>query len=144
MSLALLLVLLRVQDIPQGTLVAEVRSEARPVAGAEVRVADRTARTDRLGQARLSLPPGTWTVTVAAAGHHDATATVRIDAGAEARLEVELARVVASQEQVIVTASRTDRRLAQRRRAAFARSGRQGRHRTLLGYVARHTPGRSH
>jgi iron complex outermembrane receptor protein len=111
MSLALLLVLLRVQDIPQGTLVAEVRSEARPVADAVVRVADRTARTDRLGQARLLLPPGTWTVTVAAAGYHEATVTVRIDAGAEARLEVELARAVASQEQVIVTASRTDRRL---------------------------------
>jgi outer membrane receptor for ferrienterochelin and colicins len=107
---ALILAMLAFQVL-SGTLIVEVRSAQRPHPDAEIRIGDRTARSDALGQVRLELPAGSWTVRVSAPGFHEAAATVRIESGVETRLQVDLVRAAASQEEVIVTASRTDRRL---------------------------------
>src|SRR6058998_756741 len=99
------------QQPPQGVLVVDVRTAGRAVAGADVRAEAQETRTDVQGSARLSLPPGTWTVTVSAEAFHEASLTVRIDAGGEIHAEVELTPRVTSEERVIVTAARTERRL---------------------------------
>ncbi len=105
------LLLLMLQQPPQGVLVVDVRTAGRAVAGADVRAEAQETRTDVQGRARLSLPPGTWAVTVSAEAFHNATINVRIDAGQETHVEVELTPRITSEERVIVTAARTERRL---------------------------------
>jgi len=95
----------------QGTLLVDVRSGGRPVAGVEVRSRQQTAKTDVQGRASLSLPAGTWPVAVAAEGFYENKAEVRIDAGQETLIEVRLLAKSESKEQIIVTAVRTERRL---------------------------------
>ena len=105
------LLLLVLQQPPQGVLVVDVRAAGRAVAGAEVRAETQETRTDSQGRARLSLPPGTWTVTVSAEAFHNATVDARIDAGQETHVAVELTPRITSEERIIVTAARTERRL---------------------------------
>src|SRR5437867_4765264 len=99
------------QQPPQGVLVVDVRTAGRAVDGADVRAEAQETRTDVQGRARLSLPPGTWAVTVSAEAFHNATINVRIDAGQETHVEAELTPRITSEERVIVTAARTERRL---------------------------------
>src|SRR5436190_15180682 len=99
------------QQPPQGVLVVDVRTAGRAVDGADVRAEAQETRTDVQGRARLSLPPGTWSVTDSAEAFHNATINVRIDAGQETHVEVELTPRITSEERVIVTAARTERRL---------------------------------
>src|SRR5436190_13583758 len=99
------------QQPPQGVLVVDVRTAGRAVDGADVRAEAQETRTDVQGRARLSLPPGTWPVTVSAEAFHNATVDARVDAGQETHVEVELTPHITSEERVIVTAARTERRL---------------------------------
>jgi iron complex outermembrane receptor protein len=109
--LEIFLLLLSLQQPPQGTLLVDVRSGVRPVAGAHVRAGEQTAKTDAQGRAQLSLPPGTWPVIVSAEGFYENRAEARIEAGEETRIEIELSPQSQSKEQIVVTAVRTERRL---------------------------------
>ena len=65
-----------------GTLIVEVRSEGRPLAGATVSAGVLQATTDGAGLAALSLAPGPCEIRVEAAGHLPAFVRVAIVAGA--------------------------------------------------------------
>jgi outer membrane receptor for ferrienterochelin and colicins len=98
-------------QISQGILLVDVRSGGRPVAGADVWAGRQNAKTDAQGRVELSLPPGTWPVTVSAEGFFENKAEVQIEAGQETRIEIEISAMMESKQEIIVTAVRTERRL---------------------------------
>ncbi len=106
-----MLILLALQQAPSGTLMVAVHGAGKPVVGADVRVGEQRKKTDAQGKAELALPPGEFTVVVSARGFHENKAEVRVEAGAEIRVEVELSVQSESNEQIVVTAVRTERRL---------------------------------
>jgi outer membrane receptor for ferrienterochelin and colicins len=106
-----LILLLSFQQPARGVLIVEVRSRGHEVIGAQVRAAGQKAQTDDRGRAQLSLPAGTYSVTIEAEAFQTSTTTVRVDSAAETRVEVELAPRVSITEQVIVTAARTNSRI---------------------------------
>ncbi len=109
---ALCILLLGMFQMPEeGTLLIGVSSAGHAVEGAMVVAAGKEVRTDSNGNARIAMAKGTWPVSVAGEGFQEATATVRIDAGAETRLELELIQAIVLEEQVVVTATRSDRLL---------------------------------
>ncbi|HYK91253.1 MAG TPA: TonB-dependent receptor [Acidobacteriota bacterium] len=105
------LLLFSVIQAPQATLLVEVLSGGRPVAGADVRAGGQSAKSNAQGHARLELPPGTWQVIVGAEGFHENKAEVRLQAGEETRVEIELSVQSERKEEIVVTAVRTERRL---------------------------------
>jgi iron complex outermembrane receptor protein len=109
--LALLLGATLAAQAPSGTLVVRLTAGGRALGAVEVTGAGRTLRTDDRGEARVSLPPGAWPVAVAAPGFAPARAAARVEPDQETRVEIELAPLAGPEEQVVVTASRTDRRL---------------------------------
>ncbi len=86
-----------------------MRAGGAPVLGAPVRVGGRTLRTGSAGEARFPLPAGTHEVRVLADGFRAASATALLEPGSTTRLELEL--LPALEEEIIVTAARTQRRI---------------------------------
>ena len=91
-----------------GTLIVEVRSEGRPLAGATVSAGALQGTTDAAGRAALSLAPGPCEIRVEAAGHLPASVRVSIAAGATPPVSVELRPLA---EEVTVTTTRSTTRL---------------------------------
>jgi iron complex outermembrane receptor protein len=96
---------------PTGTLRIAVTAVSQPVPNAEVRVGNRTLTTSPAGEASVALPPGTVTVVVSAEGLVERTLTVVITAGAEMAVVVELQARPTISEEVVVTATRFNKRL---------------------------------
>jgi outer membrane receptor for ferrienterochelin and colicins len=102
--------LLHAQE-PQGTLTIRAVVGDAPVAGARVRTGTIRAATDERGEAVLRLLAGEHTVRLEAAGLRTATLTVRVRAGADTRVVVELEAEAYEGEEIIVMATRTGRRI---------------------------------
>lgn len=98
---------------PEATsrVMVEVMHDGKPVANAEVRIGAHTARTDDEGRALLDVPVGTVKVEVTAEGMEPERAEVALRMGEPTRLMVELRPHVELVEEVIVTATRSGRRL---------------------------------
>ena len=106
-----LMLLLRLQQGQEATLIVDVRSGAHPVAGADVCAGGQNVKSDTQGRARLVLPPGSWPVIVSAEGFHENKTEALLEAGVETRIEIELSIQSERKEEIVVTAARTDRRL---------------------------------
>jgi iron complex outermembrane receptor protein len=114
----LFVVCLFVVTIPQhvsaqqsGTLVVSVQSTTGPVVGAEVLVGSATGTTNAEGLVSMSIPPGMVDVVVTRAGYDPAATPVEIRAGAETRIEIAMRPQSEIEETVIVTATRSERRV---------------------------------
>lgn len=92
-----------------GDLLVVLLAGGSPLEGALVRVAGRELKTDAAGQARIALPAGTVEVLVSAEGFQGKAASATIEESATAELKLEL--TPALEEEVIVTAARTPRRI---------------------------------
>ena len=95
-----------------GTLIVSVHSKGAPVAQADVAAGGMKVRTDADGTVVLPLPPGRVDVVVTKMEFDPAAAQVQIRAGAESRIDFELEPESELEENVIVSATRTDQRIA--------------------------------
>jgi outer membrane receptor for ferrienterochelin and colicins len=95
----------------QGSLLVEVKGAGAPMAGAVVQVSGIRATTDVKGRASFTVPAGRNTVRVSAGGFREVTVDADVAAGAASSVEVDLAPLVAIEEEVTVTATRSDRRI---------------------------------
>ncbi|HMC69122.1 MAG TPA: carboxypeptidase-like regulatory domain-containing protein, partial [Mycobacteriales bacterium] len=102
-----LLVLLLIQS----AITCTVTAAGAPVAGAEVVVAGRTYVTDRSGEVRIDVTPGSVELTVVKEGFASVTTTVAVASGQQQPVTIELERPPTVQETVTVSATRTDRGL---------------------------------
>jgi len=93
-------------------LIVEVVADGRPVGDAEVVAGNRTATTDREGRAVLEVEPGQVEVTVRSRAHLPATIRLTVVAGTSRTIQVSLERLPGIEEEIIVTATRTNTRLA--------------------------------
>jgi iron complex outermembrane receptor protein len=96
---------------PPARLEVTVRSGSDPVAGARVAAGGVTIVTDRAGTASALVPPGRVTLSISKPGFAPATSTLVLDAGQTRQLVVDLAPLVTIEEEVVVTATRTNKRL---------------------------------
>lgn len=95
----------------QATLTIEVRFNAMPVADATVIINGATHVTGPEGTLTASVAPGTMQVTVVKEGFAPATTTVTVQPGQLQPILVELQEQPRVEEEVVVSATRTDRRL---------------------------------
>ncbi len=95
----------------QLTIQVEVRSGGLPVSGAEVVVAATTHVTDAKGTVRVPMVVGVLEMTVAKAGYVPLTFTVTVDADRPQPVIVDLERQPTVEEDVIVSATRTNKRV---------------------------------
>jgi len=93
------------------TVRVEVRHDGAPVAGAEVLVNGTTYRTDADGTATASVAAGAVDITVVREGFAPLTTSVTVAAGQTQAVLVDLQMQPAIEEEIIVSATRTDRRL---------------------------------
>jgi outer membrane receptor for ferrienterochelin and colicins len=94
-----------------GTLTVTVQSKEGPVAQAEVAAGGMKVLTGDNGTATLSLPPGRIDVVVTKKEFDPGAAQVEIRAGADSRLDVTLEPESELEENVVVSATRTERRI---------------------------------
>src|SRR4051794_39977161 len=95
-----------------GTLMVTVHSSAGPVAQAEVAAGGMKVLTGADGTVMLMLPPGRIDVVVTKKEFDPGAAQVQVRAGVESRVEVELEPESELEENVVVSATRTDQRIA--------------------------------
>jgi len=88
-----------------------VRAQGAPVAGAAVRADSVAARTDAEGTAALRLSPGERTLTVRKLGLGSRTLTLVLRAGQDTAVAVELEEAAEEIEGIVVTSTRTGRRI---------------------------------
>jgi outer membrane receptor for ferrienterochelin and colicins len=86
----------------------QVRAEAKPVAGAEVRVEERSYATDEQGRVSITVTAGRVDLTVTSRLYAPQSLSLDVKAGEERQVVVELEKV---EEEVIVSATRTGRRI---------------------------------
>jgi outer membrane receptor for ferrienterochelin and colicins len=108
---AVILICASLSAQPVPSLVVVVTSEKKPVANVEVRAAEQRARTAANGEAAFDLPAGTYEVTVEAPKHLSGAATVTITAGGTARVPIDLEPLPEIEEEVMVSATRSQTRL---------------------------------
>ena len=118
MNVGLLVMLLSVaqtpsQQTPTGTLRVTVTSDAKPVAGADLRAGERKATTSAEGVATLTLPPGSVTLVVSREGFAERTVTATVTASVETAVavKIEMQARPEHKEEVVVTATRADKRV---------------------------------
>jgi outer membrane receptor for ferrienterochelin and colicins len=101
-------------DQPQdrAPLIVEVVAGGKPVAGAQVVVGDRTIASDRDGRAVFDVAPGSIEITVRSPLHLQSTTRATIAAGTPNTVQVPLEPLPEVEDVVIVTATRTNTRLA--------------------------------
>jgi iron complex outermembrane receptor protein len=95
----------------QSSIRIEVRSQAGPVAAAEIVVNGATHRSDASGLLVLNVPAGIVQITVVKEGFAPATTSVDVGASQQRSVEVELVPTPTVEEHVTVSATRTDQRL---------------------------------
>ena len=93
------------------TVRVEVRHDAAPVADAEVLVNGTTYKTSADGTATASVEPGAVEITVVKDGFAPLTTSVTVAAGQTQAVLVDLQMQPAIEEEIIVSATRSDRRL---------------------------------
>ena len=93
------------------TLRIEVRSSGEAVSGAEVTVGDRTYVTDATGTVNVTVASGVATITVLKKGYLPVTASVTVASGNTQPVLVDLERQPTLEEEVIVSATRTNKRV---------------------------------
>ncbi|MDQ3213317.1 MAG: TonB-dependent receptor [Acidobacteriota bacterium] len=93
------------------TVVVEVRGDAGPIAGARVDLGSVTLIAGPDGVAMATIPAGPLTITVVKEGFAPATASFTVTAGAPRRVLITLERQKAFEEEVTVTATRTNKRV---------------------------------
>ena len=93
------------------TLVVEVRSGGQPVAGAEVIVTGTTYRTDKNGTVPIAVPAGLVQISVVKEGFAPLTSSVTVAAGQTQPVLFELQRQPEIEEEVFVSATRTNKRV---------------------------------
>jgi iron complex outermembrane receptor protein len=96
---------------PATTIRVDVRSGEAAVPDAEVIVNGMTYKTDPDGTVSISVAPGTLTITVAKESFAPVTSSVTVAAGQTQRVLVELQQPPTVEEEVTVSATRTDKRL---------------------------------
>src|SRR5262245_42907854 len=89
----------------------EVRSAGDVVSGAEVTIAGRTYVTDAAGVATANVAPGSVKIDVLKKGYLPLTSSVIVAAGQNPPILVELERQPTLEEEVIVAATRTNKRV---------------------------------
>ena len=94
-----------------GILLVEARSGDTPVSGVVILVDGHEVVTDETGIARIELPLGRHFVSILAEGFLPLETELTIDANQETRLLAELLPQPEIEEEIIVRASRTNRRL---------------------------------
>ena len=114
-GLAFVITLLAGQTAPSqnqtATLVIEVRSAGQPVAGADVIVGGTTSRTDKTGTVSISVPAGLTQITIVKEGFAPLTSSVTVAAGQRQPVLVDLQPQPEIEEQVYVSATRTNKRV---------------------------------
>ena len=95
----------------QTAMTLTVTAAGTPVAGAEIVVAGTTYLTDRRGEARIEVSPGSIAITVVKPGFAPVTTTVTVAGGQQQPITIELDTLPSVQETVNVSATRTDRGL---------------------------------
>ena len=93
------------------TIQVEVRSDGAPVGGAQVVLAGVTRVTDAKGLASFEASPGSLEITVRKEGYVEVTSTLQAAAGRTQPLVVNLERQPTHEEEVIVSATRTGKRV---------------------------------
>lgn len=95
----------------QAVLLVEVRSKGLPVPGATVIINGETHTTAVNGAVSVTVAPGSVDLTVVKDGFAASTVTITLQAGQAQQVLVDLQEVPTVDEQVTVSATRTDRRL---------------------------------
>jgi iron complex outermembrane receptor protein len=112
--LSLLVSILLTPAAPQqtrGTLIVEVRSGSEPVSQVEVIVGDLVEVTNNVGRAVLQVLPGDVEVTVQRFGFATQKLRASIQSGTTTTLSVQLVAEVVRNEEITVTATRTEQRI---------------------------------
>src|SRR5215831_20095311 len=91
------------------TLRIEVRSEADPVADAEVVVNGKTYQTNAQGVVIVTVPPGRVDLVAVKAGFAPASTSIDVRLAEQQPVVIQLTREVTVEEHVTVSATRTDR-----------------------------------
>jgi outer membrane receptor for ferrienterochelin and colicins len=99
------------QEPARVSLRIAVQSQSAPVAGASIEVGGDAARTDAAGIATLSVPPGTLLIKVAKPGFAPGSASLVVEAGRPAAVDVELQKLETVEDDITVNATRTGVRL---------------------------------
>ena len=95
----------------QSSLRIEVRSATGPVADAEIVVNDATYRADASGVLVIDVRAGTAEISVMQEGFAPAAVSVQVGAGQRRDVLIQLVPTVTVEEQITVSATRTDQRL---------------------------------
>ena len=96
---------------PAATVTITVLSHGEPVRAARLSAADAGALTDARGIAALRLPPGEHVLRIEKPGFRTAERTIVLRAGVDTALTVQLEEEVIEHEAIIVSSTRTDRRI---------------------------------
>ena len=96
---------------PAVTVTVTVLSEGEPAAAAEVTARDTTVMTDPRGIAVLRLPAGEHTLRVEKPGYRPAERAMVLRSAADTAVTIELEGAVMEHEAIIVSSTRTDRRI---------------------------------
>lgn len=96
---------------PQSTIRIEVTAAAMPVGGASVTVNNQTGRTDKDGNATITIASGDIRISVAKDGYFPASTSIIAAEPREYRVPVELQQQEEVKEKITVHATRTDARI---------------------------------
>jgi outer membrane receptor for ferrienterochelin and colicins len=94
-----------------GTLIVRVQSNAQPVEQAEVTAEERVVITNASGEASFNLPVGNVEVHIERFGFKPKTAAAAVRAGTLTRIEIDLESEVVLNQEITVTATRSDMRI---------------------------------
>jgi outer membrane receptor for ferrienterochelin and colicins len=95
----------------EGSVRVRAISDEGPLSAASVSAGGSGSLTDQSGEAILRLPVGTHQVTVRKLGFAEAVVEVEISAGREANVEIEMEEAAEEIEGIVVTSTRTERRI---------------------------------
>jgi outer membrane receptor for ferrienterochelin and colicins len=93
------------------TIRVETRSDGLPAANVDVVVRGVTHKTDAEGVVRLTVPAGATEIAIVKEGFHPQTVTLQLEANQTQQVIVDLVRQATVEEEITVSATRTDTRL---------------------------------
>lgn len=111
MALILLLAVLTGAPSQLPTLTVVVTADNKPVAGVDVQVGERRAKTAANGEAVFQVAAGTYEVKVDSPKHVPAATTATVTDDAPARVTIEVYALPEVEEEILVSATRTETRL---------------------------------
>ena len=93
------------------TIRVETRSDGLPAANVDVVVRGATYKTDAQGVVVLTVPAGATEIAIVKEGFHPQTVTLQMEANQSQQVVVDLVRQATVEEEITVSATRTDTRL---------------------------------